>query len=447
MTYHHSTSRIACGSSKHSVSLLCAHAAMFVLCVGSAFGQSYTLIDTDLARTTVHDPVFAEAELRFTDGPDDAGQTGDTEESRSMPLSRVLALLSQEPVRRPPPNISIGEEPIGRVRTVDGRVLFGRAVDSTESETLVWETLLFDRLALPLEEVREVVGDISLPFGSTLPSNPLDDAIELRNGDELTGFIGSLRPLVELETSTGVRTFEPSLVRRVVLANPTKRSENPLLALADGSVLGFDRLNSDEHGESIEVVMPQVPGGLSVDIDDLVGVVFDPETLIGLASLGRPEIQPGVGLVWIDAPSKPGTNATGGEVAGAISDPLGFADLAFAGPTVAKWPLPAGAVRFAAGVSLPEDTAPWGACEVVVSLRSGTRMVEIASVVLNAQAPRAELDAPFQRGLADLFAGDTAGLGADADVHLVIEVREGAYGPVQDRPVLHTPALLVRSRQ
>lgn len=447
MTDHSFTSRIARVSSMHSVPLLCAQAAVFVLCAGSAFGQSYTLIDTDLVRNTVHNPVFAEGELRFNDGPDDAGQTGDTEESRSVPLSRVLALLSQEPVRRPPPNISIGEEPIGRVRTVDGRVLFGRAIDSSESETLLWETLLFDRLALPLEEVREVVGDISLPFGSTLPSNPLDDAIELRNGDELTGFVGSLRPLVELETSTGVRTFEPSLVRRVVLANPMKRSENPLLALADGSVLGFERLNSDLYGESIEVIMPRMPGGLSVELDDLLGVVFNPQTLIGLASLGRPEIQPGAGLVWIDAPSKPGTNITGGEVAGAISDPLGFADLAFAGPTVASWPLPTGAVHFAAGVSLPENTAPWGACEVVVSLQAGTRMVEIASVVLNAQAPRAELNTPFQDGLADLFMGEFLVPGAPADVQLVIEVREGAYGPVQDRPVLHTPALLVRSRE
>jgi len=339
-----------------------------------------------------------------------------------LPKSSLLVLLAHEPRLRPPPEGSLGEEPVGVLRMVDGRVIYGRAINSGDEDTLGWETMLRDRIALPLDEVRSISTNASeqIDTGILREKESTKDRVILENGDELIGFLLAYRPMVEIETHTGVRTLEPQRVRSVTLANPAKSSAYTLVALADGSVIACESIASTVEG-NVVLTDADTHSKMEIVSDDLVGILWQPEAVVGLVSLAEPSIEPGEQLRWITPPAPTASN------------PLGIGDLWFKGPTVARWPLPKGAQLFGTTVELPASTQPWGACEVAVLIGSrggvGGGRVELASVTLDAEHPHAEL-------LVDLSS-------APPNAELLIEVRAGRMGPVEDRPILRAPMILL----
>lgn len=375
--------------------------------------QPFTLIRRDLSRQIIHGPLFSDDAL----GEDQIHYDDAQGHPISLPSDSLLALFALEPRLRPPPEGSLGEDPVGELRTVDGRVLYGRPVATSGDDTIGWETLLRDRLTLALDQVRSISmrANDSIDPPNAAGDEEHEDKVLLINGDELTGFVLAYRPLVEIETSTGVRTFEPQRVRGVILANPSRQSEHTLVALADGSVLACDSIASTQEG-SVVLTDADTHSQLEVVLDDLVGVLWHPDTVVGLAALGKPTQTPGDALRWIEP------------VASSNSPPLGLGDVSFSGPMLASWPLPEGAQRFSSGVELPESTLPWGACEVAVLVQSPGHpegRVELDKVSLDPEHPRGEL-------LADLSS-------TPANAHLFIEVRAGRRGPVEDRPILRAP--------
>lgn len=385
--------------------LLRTTAGSLLLCVGGAHAQSALLVDASLRFERIDSPrLFAHA-MAYTDA---------TGERVSRPIGEVLALLIEPSTSRPLPQLSIGEEPIGRLRTTDGQVLFGRLVSSEAAEQITWETMLLDRLSLSLEDVLEIVSDISLPHGASVST---DDLIELRNGDELTGFVEAVRPSVVIETAAGVRSFEPVLVRRVALANPATLASDPLVALNDGSVLVSRSLSTDDSG-TITLIAGSMDASVSIRERDLLGVLFDPKRVIGLHTLGQPSHEPADGQRWIDPPRMQTTH------------PLGVGDIEFAGPTIARWALPEGSQRFSTVVELPADAGVWGSCSVVITLEGISTSTELARINLDQQHPTDTLTADLRGG--GTREGDT----------LRIEVRAGPHGPVQSRAILRTPLVL-----
>ncbi len=382
--------------------------APLAIAASSASAQFFTLTTSDLSRRDIHGPLFSPSTVHFG-----------TAEGTPIDLAvdDLVLLRAASPRLRPPPTGSLGEEPVGQLTLTDGRVLFGRAIAHADDDVIGWETLLRDRLTFRLDDVRSLVTDAAHPFddASSHDGSALNDSVILENGDELTGFVLAYRPMVEIETDAGIREIDPQRVRGVVLASPAKRSASTLVALADGSVLACSSIVSDAVGDVL-LTDADSASEMLVTSDDLVAVLWTPERVVGLASLSMVESQAGEGLRWVEPPVK-------------AHDPLGVGDVAFAGPTRAKWSLPEGAMGFVCGVELPASASPWGACDVALMVSGRGEPRELAAVSLDGENRSAQLAATLE-----LQPGET---------ELWIEVRQGRNGPVQDTPVLRSPMVLL----
>ncbi len=380
--------------------------APWAIAASGASAQFFTLTTSDLSRREVHGPLFSPSTVHF------GIATGTPIE---LSVEDLLLLRAASPRLRPPPAGSLGEESVGQLTLTDGRVLFGRAMAHADDDFIGWETMLRDRLAFRLDDVRSLVTDAAQPLDHAEMRGAIDDRVILENGDELTGFVLAYRPMVEIETDAGIREIDPQRVRGVVLASPAKRSASTLVALADGSVLACSSIVSDAVGDVL-LTDADSASEMLVTSDDLVGVLWTPERVVGLASLSMVESQAGEGLRWVEPPTM-------------AHDPLGLGDVTFAGPTRSKWSLPEGASGFVCGVELPASAAPWGACEVVLMVARRGEPRELAAVSLDGEQRSAQLAATLE-----LQPGET---------ELWIEVRQGRNGPVQDTPVLRSPMLLL----
>ena len=101
--------------------------------------------------------------------------------------------------------------------------------------------------------------------------------------------------------------------------------------------------------------------------------------------------------------------------------PLGLGPIEFRGPLTVRYTLPAGCQRFAAHAVLPESCRTWGDFELIILDEDEV----VYRVHLNAEHPEAAINVPV--------------MGSE----LSIELRPGAYGPIQDQLLLHRAMLLV----
>jgi len=253
----------------------------------------------------------------------------------------------------------------------------------------------------------------------------------LSNGDRLRGFVGTVRgeprdlELGPIDNKGSPRKIELSVVREVQFANPSQSppSRSTMIWLSDGSVIACRAVHTTRLGElSLVPALQETEGseagktGGVLRLDDLIGAAFDPGTILPLSSLSPVEQKPVGERRW----SRPVA------VAEADRAVLGAGDIELPGPIIVTWDLPAGATRLAADAELPRQMWAWGDCRIVVSLISAGGETELFSARLNAEQPLARL-----------------AVAIPGPGRLAIRVEPGAFGPVQNRVVLHRPILMV----
>lgn len=323
----------------------------------------------------------------------------------------------------------------GELVLTDGQVLLGSVSDepASDEESLRWSHVGFGEITLPLEEVRSFAPGISPPSRREPAGAIDDDVVRLANGDTLRGFtlLDQGPPLrLIVETTDSETRVEASRVTRATLANPLTPATGTVITLADGSVLELAAAtlvdagvlsiapslhNSSETGESES----ETSITRRVSLGDVRTLVFDAQSLVPLAELELVEVSARAQRRWTAQPRVIES-----------SSPLG-ARIDMPGPMSAAWSLPAGATRFATGIVLPDSMRVWGDPTVRVLVnRPGLEPQEVWSGSVDGESPRIECAAVLP------------GVG-ERGRELVIEIGENENGPVQDRPMLVRPLLLI----
>lgn len=323
-----------------------------------------------------------------------------------------------------PPLPSATEQARLFVELTDGQRLAVEIASANEPDTLSGHALGLGPLRLPLENVTRITRPGALWHSPT----PAADTVYLTNGDRLSGFIESFGTIIILETDTGPVRVALDRVREVRLANPRRPNASMLI--------------TDDLGVSLSA------RSASIDASGLLRVWTDPSAL-GVDSRGEDTIaydRPGARLLALrtpgaasvvalaDAPA-PGTRPTGDRrwtpetQARPAADPvLPIGDILMPAPAEITYPLPTGAVRFAATVRAARP-GPWTDCiaKVHAVMADGTR-VPVGERRLTRGAPQADIAAELPAGARSI----------------VLEVDPGAYGAVQDAVLFVAPRLLTR---
>ncbi|MFT5422941.1 MAG: hypothetical protein ACI89L_000710 [Phycisphaerales bacterium] len=270
---------------------------------------------------------------------------------------------------------------------------------------------------IPLESLRALIF-WSDPADTV---SDIDDTVRLANGDAVTGFIESIGDTVIVD-STRVPLDR---VASITLANPSEPATVMLVDLADGSVVGARSISPTDHGRlSIELQLtghnPQTSSPrLVVDREDLRAIrpVNQTASLLPMAALSLRSYAPLGGRRWTPPPSASTRRA-----------PAGLRWIDFPGPMEAVYDLPAGATWFCA-----DATVAFGEWSEV-------------SVELLIERPGGERESLATVNLDHGSATDTlrARLPDDA-VRLVIRIDAGERGPVQDRVLLRSAALVIEN--
>lgn len=267
--------------------------------------------------------------------------------------------------------------------------------------------------------------------GVPVPSAPAsgEDVAVLTNNDVVVGFVVQIGTETLLELPDGrSQSVDASAIASMRIANERVASSGPMLWLSDGSALATRSVRGPERGAILidpalafpidsesddDRLLPMIP---PVGIGQVVGWTPDASRFVALGALPMTRVEPVPPRVWSDPPQ------IGDPLRAALSAP----DVSFPGPCRVEWSLPAGADGFTSVVVLPESAQDWGDCEFVVhtSDRAGVR-TERWRARLNAENPRHQI---------------ALKLTDDARV-LGITVEPGAYGGVQDTPILASPLI------
>jgi hypothetical protein len=315
----------------------------------------------------------------------------------------------------------------GVLELVDGQRLAGEPAAGPESgEMIAWKSVVFGDLEVPLDAARRVVTGGS--GAARVPDSPagVEDVLVLRSGDALRGLVTGVGTRVRIETELGV--VEPALaqVAGLVLANPQREPAGVRVYLRDGTVVQVSSMRTTPAGElemtleggweadsPAESPTAALPAG-KVALKDVLGVSYDAGRLRGLASLELRSVEPLADRRWTPAPRM---------IDWGVPAALGAAPIEMPGPMRATWSLPTGARRVGMVAVLPERMWGWGECDVVVYEvdRAGSRR-ELGSSRLDPGQPRFEFAAAL-------------GAAGEPDA-LVVEVRAGELGAIQDEVVL-----------
>lgn len=369
---------------------------------------------------------------------------GDDGIRREEPIAEVLAVMRSTPEqrwRRPSPDELAGGTAVV-IEMVDGQRFIGsvgpwdseeiavrarEAIDrATDTDTLALlspaeNTVDRDALidAVPLELIARVLFD---PWATGLAGEPaeargVDDELIFTNGDRLSGFLVAIDEAVRFDTGNGDRAFQFDRISRLRLGNPTATTSGPRLWLTTGEIRDGLLPAALTHSEAASASSDAIHAGWFAD-----------ERPVPLAELPVRETTPGPGRRWAKPPQS----------GSAWSSPLGLPDLALDGPVSVAYRLPPGASSFStiavlgATLSHPEASpGPWANAMLRITVRSAQREIRVAEEHLRIGASRV----PIACQLPD------AGI---PDRVLVIEVLEGAHGPIQDRVLLRRPFLLSR---
>jgi hypothetical protein len=358
---------------------------------------------------------------------------------RKESKTEFLAILPQEQDAAAGPTTAL--RPPSEVELVDGQRFPGTfgaiaAPAGEPVESIAWDNATLGTLDLKLDHIRRIQlrPDPSAQAART-PAAPGDsDIVILTNGDRVPGLLeGFLAdgPAARLSSSGQSRDIPLDRIQEFrLLTNPAAAApaDSTIVWLRDGAVAACRSLHTSRTGEVALEIAPAetatngktsstLAASGNVGIADILAVDLHPGALVPLASITPSSQKPGPGRRW----TKP--------IAAVSPDALlRLSDVEIPGPMSAEWELPAGIARFAAEVELPRSDWDWGDAELSVTLVSGGRETELFRRRLSAEQPRAAINAAL----------DKSAPGA----RLRIRLDAGAYGPVQDRVVLHRPVLL-----
>lgn len=285
-----------------------------------------------------------------------------------------------------------------------------------------------------------ILGPISAPLdrvwslsraGVPVPSAPAsgEDVAVLTNNDVVLGFVVRVGPETVIELPDGrSQSVEAEAIASMRIANERVSAAGPMLWLSDGSAVGTRSVRAPERGAILidpalawpidsesddERLLPMIP---PVGIGQVVGWTPDASRFVALGALPMTSVEPVPPRVWSDPPE------IGDPFRAALSAP----DVGFAGPCRVEWSLPANADGFTSVVVLPESAHDWGDCELVVYTSDGAGVrTERWRARLNAESPRHQI--------ALELTSEARSIG--------IVVEPGAYGGVQDTPVLASPLI------
>ena len=339
-------------------------------------------------------------------------------QSRSRELGWIVRQIElwgadQGPDNAPPPPPETAF--VRTLELTDGQRWHG-APEAGEHDTLRWRWPGGRISDIPLDRVARLTLADPGPFPPHREG--ANDLVILANADRAEGFVERIGATIVVEREGRSTEIPLDLAAIVCLANPPAAPSGPRVWLRDGRVLDVESIRATVMGHldiwtrgSSSADAPD-----SASVADLTGVVLDTREWFPLAPAPPEEVLPGDSREWTTPPR-------------AQRDaPAGLGDIAFDGPMLATWALPDHASLFGASVELPPAMWSWGDCEVTVLVEpSGAR----ADTRLHAAHPATDIRLEIPPGSSSIS----------------IEVRAGAYGPIQDRVILHRPVVHVRTRE
>ncbi|MGD9693088.1 MAG: hypothetical protein AB7G17_09895 [Phycisphaerales bacterium] len=303
----------------------------------------------------------------------------------------------------------------GIVETRDGERYPGERLgeEAEGEETLVWRHPSFGRMSFSLDDVRRAGFDTPTRerIERRVWSGSTKDVAWLANGDALEGYLVGIGERVVLQTDGGGEASAPmDRVSGIALAGARKSARGVRYWFEDGTVCTAASATSAGAGWTVIALK----GGQTIrmPLSAVRAMVMDTAVVAPLSSLAPPSVAPVGdravldGVRVLESSTTPAWNAY---------------DIELGGPLSATWEMPAGALKFSALVEMPLATRPWGDCEVAVLVDG----VEVWKARLWGGEPAARVGV------------STAGR------RLTVEVRPGAQGGVNDRPVLRRAIVVV----
>ncbi|MFG0257928.1 MAG: hypothetical protein ACF8GE_08520 [Phycisphaerales bacterium JB043] len=332
--------------------------------------------------------------LRYTD---EFGMSG------IAPLHSLRAMIPSEH--------SSPETSSSMLLLVDGQRFPGSFSGASDAQdSIEWQHDGFGSLSVALDKLEAVIfePDSRVPSGISTR-----DTLTLTNGDALSGFIIDLGVDATIETESG-ELVDVALdrVAWVRVANPPEMLEGIVVWLADGTVTRL--IDIQRAGATTVELIRTSSTSMIVPLEDIVAVMMRAQDITSLASLLPTEQHP-IGRPRLLEPLRLASSPVS-----MYDSSLIVPDLVIPAPMQIDWQLPGDRLTFSTTLELPEETAPWGNCEVVVMVDG----FEVARHHMHENNRVAQLLVPLNGSM------------------LQIRVEPGAYGPIRDSIVLRHPVLL-----
>lgn len=342
---------------------------------------------------------------------DEAGKPVTYPRSRVAALLPVLESFANGPIEL---DTSAGlASPPGRLELVSGELLPGRlSTQEAPGEKLAWESLVWGRVEVPLDQAGFVLLAPTSALASRRPIATSDAAI-LANGDSLEGFVAGLGAKLLLERDHATSELPIDRVVSVSFANPVKPVGGAWAWLHNGSAVSISKIELSAAGD-VTIAGTQSPApNATLRVGELRALVFQSARVVPLSSLGL-QIVPSPGERRWTPPALVGD---------ARLAPAFAAEIELPGPMTVRWALPRGAARVGGQAELPPSCRVWGDCELLIGVPGGTP----TRVRLNAENPVVSFSVELNAGAEQLE----------------ISIDPGPSGPVQDRVVIRRGLVVV----
>lgn len=300
----------------------------------------------------------------------------------------------------------------GTLRLTDGQVWPGDPVwEGVEvaPERVMWEATALGRVEIDLERVRVMVmpageGEEIAVETSRGEEDATKDAVILKNGDRVEGFVAAVGRKVVVEGDGPARDIETAGVREIRLANPAGKRPRVMAYLRDGTAAGAELTSSGAGtGLATLTLVDAKAGKAAWPLVEVVGLSVRGDELRALAGLELKGQRAVDARRWLP-PVRVGEGAV-----------LGVADVEIPGPMEVEWALPKGAARVAFEVELSAGGRGWADVTVEVSAVRGAERTALVRERLN---------------------DERTALAVNADVTgatgLVVKVEAGAGGALRD---------------
>jgi hypothetical protein len=201
------------------------------------------------------------------------------------------------------------------------------------------------------------------------------------------------------------------------LANPAIVPAKTWLWLGDGTSMPVRELALQAERASFRALVAGEPAPTSVNSTEISTIVFDRERLVAMSSLPLMRVDDAPERRWTAPPLR----------AHALEDFMGV--ILLPGPMTCEWSLPARASHVAATITLAPDALVWGNCEVALFAVTASQAAPLWSGSLSGASPSHAIRARLPSGATSLR----------------VQVREGAFGPVQDRVLIRSGLVAIEA--